>query len=317
MLGAKSERMAADGGEGSDDGKESEAGMGVRRAGAMHKPETASDFQFGHGDLHEFATGELRLDGETGHESDAIAARHEAFDGFEAGQLNPHVEGGLVPGKGLDHPLAERRSDGVRDEVLRAQLADGNLLLFGERMFGVDDKGNGVGVDGNGVEARIFRAEGQDAELDGSLEELIGDLAGQRALHSDANLREIATKLVEHGKEPQAGIFVGSKGEAAAFEGAEFLERGDGFAAQTQQALGVAAQQFAGCGEGAVAGGALKEWLADLVFELANGVTDGGLGAAHAGGRTGKALFFGDGEKRFELIEVHEGVRAGEGIPVI
>lgn len=198
VLGSKCEGMAAVCGQDSDNVKESQASVGERGAGAMDEPKAAGDFQFGDCDLHQFSAGELGLDGEAGNQRDALAARHEALDGLEAGQLDAHVEGRLVASKGLDDALAEGRRDGVGDEILGAQLADGDLFLLRQRMFWVDDEGHGVGVDGDGVETCVLRAERKNAELDGALQQLIGDLAGEGSLHGNADLGEITTKVVEH-----------------------------------------------------------------------------------------------------------------------
>jgi len=299
VLGSKCEGMAAVCGPVSDHVKESQPGVGERGAGAMHEPKAASDFQFGDCDLYQFSPGELGLDGEARNQRNALAARHEALDGLEAGQLDAHVEGRLVASKGFDHALAERRCDRVRDEILCAQLADGDLFLLRQRMLWVHNEGDGVGVDRDRVETCVLGAERKNAELDSSLEKLIGDLAGKGSLHGNADLGEIPAKFVEHGKKPEAGVFIGGYGEAATLEGAQFFEGGDGFAAQAQQALGIAAQQLAGGGKRGIARGALKEGLADFFFQLADSVADGGLGAPHADGRAGKALFFGNGEEGF------------------
>jgi hypothetical protein len=147
------------------------------------------------------------------------------------------------------------------------------------------------------VEASILGAEGKNAEFDGPLDELFGDLAGERSLDGDPKMRIIATEVVQDGKQPQARIFVGRDGETATLEGAKLFEGSDGFAAQAEEALGIVAQQFAGGGEGPVARGAFEEGLADLVFEFANGMADGGLSPAHTNGGSGKAFFFDDGEE--------------------
>ena len=233
------------GGQSADNGEESQTGVGGGGAGAMDQPETAGDFQLGDSDLDQFAAGEFGLNGEAGDERDAVAAGDEALDSFEAGELDGHIEGGLMASEGFDDALAQRRGDGVGDEGLRAEFADGDLLLFGQGMFGVDDEGDRVGVDGDGVEAGVLGTEGEDAELDGAFEKLVGNLAGKRALDRYTDVGVIATEGVEHREEPEAGVFVGGEREAAALKGAELFEGGDGFGAETQQPFRVAAQELA------------------------------------------------------------------------
>ena len=118
-------------------------------------------------------------------------------------------------------------------------------------------------------------------------------------------MRVLAAVLVEEGEEVEAGVLVGGEVEASAVELAELLERAGGVVTEVEELDGVVAEDFAGVGEGAVAGRALEEDFAELALELGDGLRDGGLGAVQAGGGAGKAALFGDGEEGFELEEVH------------
>lgn len=140
LFGAKCEGMATIRGKSPDDVEKSSSRVGKGSAIALDQPEAASDVQFGDGHLHQLTAGQLRLDGEAGNQSHAVAAGDEALDGLEAGQLDAHVEGSLVAGEGFDNALAQWRGDGMRDEVLRAEFANGNLVLLRQRVFRVDDK---------------------------------------------------------------------------------------------------------------------------------------------------------------------------------
>ena len=305
VFGSEGKGMPAIGGKGSDNFQKSQAGMGAGGESTVNKPEPASDFKFRNRDLNQFAASELRLYGEAGNQGNAVAAGHESLNGFEAGELDTHIQWRLIASKGLDDPLTERRSHGVGDEILGAELADGNLLLFCKGVLRVHYEDDGVGVDGHGVETRIVWVEGEHAELHGMLDKLIGDLAGERALHGDADVGIVVTESVKHGQQPETGVFIGGDGEASALEGAQFFEGRDGFRAEAQKTLRVTAEKLTGGGGSAVARGAFEEGLADFVLQLANGMADGRLGAAHANGGTGEAFFFKDGEEGFELMEVH------------
>ena len=96
-----------------------------------------------------------------------------------------------------------------------------------------------------------------------------------------------------------------AKVEAAAVELAQLGEGGGGVVAQVEELEGVVAQHFARVGEGAVARGAVEQHFAELCLELGDGLADGRLGAVQAGRGAGKAALFGDGEKRFELEQIH------------
>ena len=128
---------------------------------------------------------------------------------------------------------------------------------------GADDEREGVGVDGDGAVVFGIGLEGDDAELEEAEVELLGDFAGEGAMHGDVDRGVLLAKGVEDGEQVEAGVFVGGELEAAALERLELLDGGGGFAAEGEQAQGVFAQQLAGRGEGAVAGGAVEEDFAD------------------------------------------------------
>ena len=300
------EGMAALGSEIFDSAEEGKPGMGKTGLGTVHQPQTTRDFKFGDSDLHEVAASQFGLDGEARHQSNTVAEGDEALDGFEAGQLHAHVQRCLVASEGFDHALTKGRGNRVGDEILCAEFADGNLPPFGKWMGRIDDEGDGIRIYGNRAKAGILGTEREDAKLAGALEQLIGDAAGEGTLDGDADVRADAAEGVQHREKPEAGVFIGDHGEAATLEGAQLLKGDDGFSAQAEETFRIAAQQLAGGGQGAFARGALEERLADFLFELADGVADGGLGAVQSQGGAGKALLFNDGEKGFELVEVHK-----------
>jgi hypothetical protein len=59
----------------------------------------------------------------------------------------------------------------------------------------------------------------------------------------------------------------------------QLLDGGLGLAGQAEEALGVVLEQPAGLGQGAVAGGAVEQPLAELVLDAADGLADRRLGA--------------------------------------
>ena len=99
-------------------------------------------------------------------------------------------------------------------------------LLFCQGWFGIHDERDGVGIDGDGAEAIAGGAEGDDAELDGALEELVGDAAGKRALHGDADVRADAAECVEHRQQIEAGVLVGGENQTAASSERSSIEGG-------------------------------------------------------------------------------------------
>lgn len=305
-MAAEGEGRSAFGGSSFHTFKERLGSVGEHCVAPVDEEKLAVDAQLRHLDLHQFATFDLIVDGESGDERDPVAHGDESLDGFEAGQLDVHVERGLVLLKKRDDAAAERRNNVVSDEIFRSQIAEGDFLLARKRVSRIHDEDDRICVDADGFELRVFRLEGHDAQLDGAPEDLLGNAAGQRSLHHNADMRALASENIQDGQQVEAGVFVGGEMKVAAFERAQFLERRSCFTAQLEQALSVFAQELAGGGEGAFAGGALEERLADFVFQAVNGVTDGGLGSAQAHGGAGEAAFFDDGEKSFELREFHK-----------
>jgi hypothetical protein len=293
------------GGVGLDDLEEGERGVGEAGLAAVDEAEFALDLKLLDTDADEGAGGELVFDGEAGDEGDAVAHLDEAFDGIEGGEFDSHVERGFVAAEGLDDLLALGRGDIVRDEVLGTELADGDFAGAGEGVLRVDDESELVAVDDDRLDLGIVGFEGEDADFDGVEEDFVGDAAGESALDGDFDVRVLAAVFVEQRQKIETGVLVGGEIEAAAVEGTELGEGAGGLVAEVEEFEGVVAKDFAGVGEGAVAGRAFEEDFTEFAFELGDGLTDGRLGAVQAGGGAGEAALFGDGEKGFELEEVH------------
>lgn len=295
-------------GKASYDAEECLTRMRVAGVRAMHEPESPRDLKLRNSDLDQIAARDFGLDGEAGHQSDAVAESDEPLDGLEAGQFDTHIERCLVAGKGFDDLLAQGRGNDVGNKILRAELANGDLLFAREGMSWVDDEGDRIGINSDGAKAFVLRPKRENSEFDGAIEQLVGDLTGQGALHVHSDVRALTTEGIENRQQPETGIFVGGDGEAAALEGAEFFESRYCFGTQAEKALGVTAEQFAGGGEGSFAGRAVKEGLADFFLEFADGVTDGRLRAVETKRSAGEALLFNDRQEGFQLREIHKRV---------
>ncbi len=114
-------------------------------------------------------------------------------------------------------------------------------------------------------------------------------------------MRAEAAELVEHRQQIKTGVLIRRQMQPSALQRAQLLERRRRLAAQLQQALGVLAQQHPGGCQRALARGALKERVADFLFETANRVAHGRLRAAQPDRSTRKAAFLDHCEKGFEL----------------
>ena len=193
----------------------------------------------------------------------------------------------------------------MRDEVLIAQLADRDLPGAREGVLWIDDQVQFVAVDDDRLHLRVIGFVGDDAELDRVQQHLIGNAAGQRALHGNLDLGVVAAKFVEQREQVEAGVLVGGEVQAAAMQFAQFGESAGGVVAQIQQLERVVAQYFARVGQGAVARGAVQQPLAKFRLELGDRLADSRLRAMQAGGRAREAAFLGDGEKGFQLEQIH------------
>ena len=109
----------------------------------------------------------------------ARAHRDKAFYGFKRGELDAGVQGSFVVLEELGDLAPQRRRDAVADKVLGAKVADGDSGLAREGVAAINDEGDVVLVDADGVEGVLLGAEGEDAELDGALEDLVWDATGK------------------------------------------------------------------------------------------------------------------------------------------
>jgi len=120
-----------------------EFGGGVGEAGAAAGDEVdvaghahLADFHFFHPAVFDFP-----LHAHARNDGHAHAHLHEAFDGFDGGHFDGHVQHRTVAGEQLDDAAAEGRFDAVRDERLVAEVFDVDFFLFGEGMLGRNDEG--------------------------------------------------------------------------------------------------------------------------------------------------------------------------------
>src|SRR6187402_716923 len=253
--------------------------------------------------LHQVSGGELTFHAQTWGYGHTVAHRNEALHSVQGRQLYLNPQRSLVASKGIHHLCALGGGDVMGNEILRTQVADGDGLRGGQRMFWMDDEGESVPVDDDRADLRVFRAKGQDTELDGVRQDLIRDAAGQRAVHSDLDAWVLSAKDVQKRKQVEAGVFVRSEIQDAPVQGAQFFERAAGLRPEIEQFLRVFTEHFASVGQGTVAHGALKERFSEFCFEFGDGLADSWLGPAKAHGGSRKAAFLGDGEKGFELKE--------------
>src|SRR6266478_355821 len=286
-------------------------------------PEISVENELARGELVSVSVKELRLHrtlrqfilhADLGNERPPVAHADKARDGLQGGQFHVHVQRSLVPAEGFDHLLAVGRRDDVRDEHLGPQLPDADLLLRSERVSRWNHEGQLVQVHDDRAQPRFLRIVGKNAHLDGVAQQVVGNVAAERPLHRDPDHGMEAAELCQHGQQIERGEFVGRDAQLA---GLEFAQLNQGLLRvrpQVEQLLGVLLQGAAGVGEDPFAGGPVKQRLAQLLLEFANGLADRRLGTKQLLGRAREAPLAGHHQEDFELRKVH-GSASGRARP--
>ena len=98
---------------------------------------------------------------------------------------------------------------------------------------------------------------------------------------------------------------VGADEHASAPQVAQFAHGDFGFLAQAHEPLRVLAQHAPGLGERALLGRPIEEPLTQFLFEPADGLADGRLGAVQLGGGAREAALAGDRQENLQFREFH------------
>ena len=120
--------------------------------------------------------------------------------------------------EGGDDFFAQRGGDVVGDEGFAAEAGNGGGTGGGEGVLRAGDADELVAIDDGGAELGVVGPEGEETELYGVLENLIGDAAGKGALHGDFEAGMLATEGVENRQEVEAGVLVGGEVKAPEVE---------------------------------------------------------------------------------------------------
>src|SRR6266487_4396447 len=106
-----------------------EGASSVRKCGLLPVDEAqlALEVQFAHRNADQLSASDFVLHADRGHQRHAISHTYKALDGLQSGQLDVHVQGGLVLAEGFDDSVAIGRAYDVSDEGLRPQLTDADL----------------------------------------------------------------------------------------------------------------------------------------------------------------------------------------------
>ena len=114
-----------------------------------------------------------------------------------------------------------------------------------------------------------------------------------------------AAKFREHRQQIKNGEFVGRDHQLSLLQFAQLGKRLGGLTAQIDELLGVFVENFSRVRKNPFARGAIEQCLPEFVFELADGLADGRLGAKQLIRGARKAALAGDGKKDFQLGKLH------------
>ncbi len=291
----------------------------------------AAQFGFGERDADELAGGDFGAGGPISGDGDAQAEFGEFLDGFGAAELDeiarPLAEAAEVVADHFKRVAAPAGDDvGLAAEVAgfwagsgpRVERADQELEFVGE---------NRVAAEQPAVER--FEAE-PEVEVVGL--ELGDGFRGGAGGDGDAEERERFLEFAQHGGQHElGGGGGGADAELAARRLVEGAEAGPGLAHAALDGFGVGQELATVVGEEDAAALAVEERAAEVGFERADGVADGGLGQVERLAGAGEAalarqhgegakltkavgsgrLFLAEGGKRITLLKLE-----GDGVTV-
>lgn len=288
-------------------------------SGAEDEREIARGFYTGGFGDAEGAEFELLRDSPAGDEADAEPGLDGGFDGFGGIELEdasealemdacffkrefddaPGTGTGLTKEQGMGFELRGGEAGG-----LETGGSDENQLVFHERF---------------GVNAGLARGTFDEAERNILIQNELDDFAGVSAAY-----RELRARLFgeESGQQARQNVLSDGGGDAQReFSGDMAILRGErlfGFGDDGGEAGGVVEEQFALCGQGDMAAGAIEEADAQVFFERFDLQRDGGLGEKELLGGLAEAQVVGHGAEDLqpEVLELgHLTImgRAGSG----
>src|SRR5262245_19025970 len=209
----------------------------------------------------------------------AHAHLHEAFDAFNGGHFDGHVERGAVAGEQLDDAAAEGRFYDMGDEILLSEVGDVDFTLAGESVLRRNDGCELVLEDFRSEQLWIARHIRNGAEVEAVVQNFVGNVAGKHTMNADLNARVEFAEFGEGREMRMDGAFVDAEREFAALEAFELGEAFFDFVAQVDEALGVVSQEDTGVGETYRARASHKKRLAYGIFQLADRQAHRGLRA--------------------------------------
>src|SRR6266567_7131202 len=240
------------------------------------------------------------------HDGHTHAHLHEAFDAFDGGHFNGHVERGAVSSKEFDDAAAKGRFHDVGDKILVSQVGDIDFALPREDVLGMHHESQLILEDFGGLKLGVAGHEGNRAQIQAVVEDFVRDVPRKHAVHADLDAGMFFAEFREGGKQGVNGAFVHAEGKLAALQALQFGEPFFHFITEVHQALGVIFEERSRIGEADGASAADEERLAERVLESADRQADGGLSAVKTLPGAGEAALFGHHQKDLKFTKIQE-----------
>src|SRR5580698_3174986 len=143
--------------------------------------------------------------------------------------------------EGCNHLPAYRRGNIVGNETLCPQVFNRYPLLPREGMSGVDHEGQLVGVNRDRPKEVAFGAKRQNTDLYSSLQQIVWDFAGERALDAHPYLWAEPAKPIQYRKQVETGKLVGCNQQPSTVERLQLLHGADCFRPEVHHPAGIVA----------------------------------------------------------------------------
>ncbi len=285
---------------------EGEGGAAEGFVFAEDQGKVAADLGVGDGDGGEHFGANVFFDVGAGNEADADVGGDEALEQFAGVKFHGEV--------GLEAAVVKKLLDGVAgvsglgdDQRELGDIGHGGRLHLSEGMLRRSDDDQLVAMDEDDGEAGVGDGKGDDAEVDGVVDDGFENLAVVGAL--DVH-RDVGILLFEVGKnvgqDVEAGAFVGADDDFAARDALHFGDGDQHGFAGVEGVFDVFLEGLAGRSEGNFAAGAVKQFGADFFLQAADLRGNCWLGAETFLRGARERGVPGHFEECFELVEIHK-----------
>ena len=199
------------------------------------------------------------------------------------------------------------RAPVVDDEVLLAEIADGDIRPLHERMIRRRDERHLVREHLHPVQFVKRRLVLDEADVHFAIHDLPRDLRQPAALDADLDVRELLQVVAQRRRQQvHRRRLVRGDRQPAGLERPQLRHLPQRVVAHGQQPPGVVGEHAARFGQRHFVDVAREQRRADFFFEPPHALADRRLRPVHAFGRARERAFFDDGEEVLEMQEVHD-----------